>query len=395
MLEDAVEVEFPAREDLHAGTVVRAPRVAVPAAVDRVVGPAHLGGEIHELERELRGERVVRLRPPVPARRAGLHPVKRGVAALRRRVEVEDDVVVREQFDLVVAQHDHAPRRETRGGRDHEVAVGVGNRRESSLHDRRVGALRGGDAEEASGPVREVRLAERGHLPVQLHDGRHAHERILADRAAEGSVQERTLLRGPMVPVNREPRERVARKTPRRAVLREREQLEAGLRGNAVAEGHTAVVGAHDHVQQALRRSLLAKVHRELVRVVAHKRLLVETVRPDRVKRAFLRLDHLEGAERTLSLEGQSEAGRQDHRLPLAHHLPGEALLGRDRDGDLPVRRRHRGRRGNRRAREKNRRAQRVPQLRFHSDSPFRLLQLHRLYHNFVVRGSWFLGLWA
>ena len=154
-------------------------------------------------------------------------------------------------------------------------------------------------------------------------------------------MQERTLLRGPVVPVNREPRERVAREAPRGAVLRKREQLEAGLRGDAVAERDAAVVGAHDHVQQALRRVLLTEMKRELVRAIAHERLLVEAVGPHRVDAPFFLTHHLERAKRLLPLEGKPDRRRQGHGLALPHHFPPQALLHRDCHRNLFVGRSH------------------------------------------------------
>ena len=116
--DDSLQVETLSRLKPDVGSVVGTPREAVPSAVDRVVRPAHLGGEINELQRELRRERVVRLDPPVPRARARLY--KREIdRRIRRRVQIDDDVVLADKVQSVVSDDSDTPRARGRSGSDY------------------------------------------------------------------------------------------------------------------------------------------------------------------------------------------------------------------------------------------------------------------------------------
>ena len=326
--DDAVEVEALADLDRHVRAVVRAARPAVPPAVDRVVGPAHLGGEVHELEREVGGEGVVRIDPPVPARRARLDPAE-VEGRIRRRVEVQDEVVAVEEVEVGVRADHHAPRaRRRRHADDGDVrraGVGVRQRGERRLQRRRAGLLallRGAVVE--AGPVREIRLAEGDALRAHVDDGGHADE-LLRLEVGKRAPAEVLFLRVAPAAVGREPAVHALRETPFGLLAAQLEAVEAGLLGDDVAEGDTLVVGAEDEREEAPIG--VFEVERQLVRVVAHGLLPVETRRPGFVQRPAHRLLQAEAAPGLLVDEIEPQARGQDEGSALARRRPRKALL--------------------------------------------------------------------
>jgi hypothetical protein len=142
-------------------------------AFNRVI--EDLDGEINELQGEFRRERVVRLDPPVPRARAGLDEgeVDRRIG---RRVQVDDDVVLADKVQSVVADDSDPPRTRCRRSRDYRH-VRRRRRARRYLRERRdeacvtVAVRR---AVEESRPVGERRLAQCDRGALRFHKNRHA-----------------------------------------------------------------------------------------------------------------------------------------------------------------------------------------------------------------------------
>ena len=277
--------------------MVGTPREAVPSAVDRVVRPAHLRGKIDELEGKFRRERVVRLDPPVPRARAGLDEgeVDRRI---RRRVQVDDDVVLADKVQLVVSDDSDPPRARGRRSRDHRH-VRRRRRARRYLRERRdearvtVAVRR---AVEESRPVGERRLAQRNRGTSRFHKNRHADVAFHVDRG-ERAAHKRLLLRIPFAGVCRSPRHDVLIEAPFGKLILYLEAVEGGLARERVAESNALVIRPeHDvHPPRMFRegrsaefdsrgaRLRLLKFDDEFVVAVAHFAAPVERRLPCRV----------------------------------------------------------------------------------------------------------------